>query len=63
MKTLDFLFDFGTNEEFNQIINDTFIDLLIGNETKPGFIYSLKEYGVSDYNFIVENNTNYLEIK
>lgn len=60
--TLDVVLNVGTAEELSVQIMDTFINLLIGNESNKGFAYSLKEIGATDYAFISESNQIYFTV-
>lgn len=63
VKLLDMVASTGTADELNKSVGQTFVDMLIGNETTQGFVYSLKDLGATDYSFRTVDEVNYLVIK
>ena len=63
VKLLDMVAKTGSADDLNQSVGQTFMDLLIGNETTEGFVYSLKSLGAKDYSFRIVDEVNYLVIK
>lgn len=62
-KTINNFIKLGSSKEFSKIIGDTFVNVLIGNETKPGFAYSLKDVGATDFSFETVESNNYFIIQ
>lgn len=63
LETLNNLIKFGTAQNLNTQIGTVFVNVLIGNSQNNGFTYSLNSIGVTDFNFILENNTIYYVIQ
>ena len=63
LNTLNLVFKFGTSDDFNLMIAKPFVNALIGNSENNGFAYSLRGFGVKDYDFVVVDNINYYVLK
>lgn len=61
--TLDFVFKIGSAEDLNLLIGNTVANALIGNEAKPGFAYTLKQYGANDFSFATLAATNFFIVR
>ena len=61
--TLNFVFKIGTATDLNLLIGNTFANVLLGNETNPGFGYSLKQLGAKDFLFATLADTNFFIIQ
>lgn len=61
--TLNTVLKMGSAEDLNKQMGDVIVGALIGTEENPGFAYSLKEYGASDYTFETENDLDYFVVK
>ena len=62
-KTINTFLKLGNSKEFAKIIGDTFINVLIGNESNAGFAYSLKDAGATDFSFETDGTNNYFVIE
>ena len=60
--TLDKVFKFGSAESLNMMVGETVVGALIGNESNPGFAYSLKDKGASDFKFVQESGVDYFVV-
>ena len=58
-KTLDKVFKFGSAESLNLKVGETVVGALIGDEKNPGFAYTLKDKGASDFYFLEESGVDY----
>ena len=64
LSTINTFLKIGTTKEFSKIIGDTFINVLIGNESSSGLAYSLKDSGATDFSFETDGtNSNYFIIE
>lgn len=64
LKTVNLIAKTGTAEEINLQIGSQFVNALIGNAENPsGFVYSLRDLGVTDYDFEGNGENNYFVIK
>lgn len=61
--TLDFVFKIGSAEDLNLLIGNTVANALIGSEAKPGFAYTLKQYGAKDFLFATRAATNFFIVR
>ncbi len=57
--TLDKVFKFGSAESLNLKVGETVVGALIGDEKNPGFAYTLKDKGASDFYFLEESGVDY----
>lgn len=57
--TLDKVFKFGSAESLNLKVGETVVGALIGDEKNPGFAYTLKGKGASDFYFAEESGVDY----
>lgn len=57
--TLDKVFKFGSAESLNLKVGETVVGALIGDEKNPGFAYTLKSKGASDFKFVEESGVDY----
>ena len=62
LDTLDKLLDSGSAKEFNELIGQTIMDAMVGNEDKHGVAYSLSTVGATDFNFVYHDGDDYFEI-
>ncbi|MGN0961917.1 MAG: hypothetical protein ACI4PF_06960, partial [Christensenellales bacterium] len=62
-KTINTFLKLGNSKEFSKIIGDTFVNVLIGNDTNSGLAYSLKDAGASDFSFETDTTNNYFIIE
>ena len=63
-KTINTFLKLGNSKEFAKTIGDTFINVLIGNETSSGLAYSLTDVGATDFAFETDGlNNNYFVVK
>ena len=62
-KTINTFLKLGNSKEFAKIIGDTFINVLIGNESNAGLAYSLKDAGATDFSFETDGTNNYFVIE
>lgn len=62
-KTINTFLKLGSSKEFSKTIGDTFVNVLIGNETNPGLAYSLKDVGATDFSFETVATNNYFIIQ
>lgn len=63
MRTINTFLKLGTAKDFSKIIVDTFVNVLIGDESNSGLAYSLKNAGAADFSFETDNTNNYFVIK
>lgn len=56
--TLDKVFKFGSAESLNLKVGETVVGALIGDEKNPGFAYTLKDKGASDFYFLEESGVD-----
>lgn len=63
LSTINTFLKIGTAKEFSKIIGDTFINVLIGNESSSGLAYSLKDAGATDFSFETDGTNNYFVIE
>ncbi len=63
VKVLNMVAKTGSVEDLNLMVGQQFADLLIGNESVNGFVYSLKNLGVNDYTFKQVDGINYFVVK
>lgn len=57
--TLDKVLKFGSAESLNLKVGETVVGALIGDEKNPGFAYTLKDKGASDFYFLEESGVDY----
>ena len=63
LSTINTFLKIGTAKEFSKIIGDTFVNVLIGNESSSGLAYSLKDAGAIDFSFETDGTNNYFVIE
>jgi len=63
LSTINTFLKIGTAKEFSKIIGDTFVNVLIGNESSSGLAYSLKDAGATDFSFETDGTNNYFVIE
>ena len=63
LSTINTFLKIGTAKEFSKIIGDTFINVLIGNESSSGLAHSLKDAGATDFSFETDGTNNYFVIE
>ena len=63
LSTINTFLKLGTAKEFSKIIGDTFVNVLIGNESSSGLAYSLKDAGAIDFSFETDGTNNYFVIE
>ena len=63
LSTINTFLKIGTAKEFSKIIGETFVNVLIGNESSSGLAYSLKDAGATDFSFETDGTNNYFVIE
>ncbi len=62
LNTLNVVLKLGTAKDFNEIIGNKVVGSLVGSQSQRGLAYSLKSIGATDYEFLVENGTEYFAV-
>lgn len=62
-KTINTFVGLGSATEFAKSIGDTFVNVLIGNESNAGLAYAMKSVGAVDFAFEASDTNNYFVIK
>ncbi|MBO5714670.1 MAG: hypothetical protein J6R83_04565 [Clostridia bacterium] len=61
-RMLDVALGIGSSKELNIQISQALFGVLIGGETQRGFVYSLKDYGASGFEFVEEDGVQYMVV-
>ncbi len=62
LTTVNKFVDFGDAAKLNNMIAGSFADAMLGNEEVNGFVYSLKDAGATDFNFVTASEQIVLQV-